>query len=211
VIITGINAAAAVSVAGGQYSIGCTGAFIGTSASVSGNQSLCVRHTSAATNSAQTSTTLTVGGVSGTFSSTTVAIGQDGTPDVFTFVDATNVPLSSTVTSAAVLVTGINIPVVVSITGGTYSVGCSPTYVTAPGSVSGNQTICVRHTSAANNSSTTSTTLTVGGVSDSFVSTTVAASGGGSSGGGALDPLTLGMLAGLPAWRRRRRALASVT
>ena len=204
VIITGINAAATATVTGGDYSIGCTGIFIGTSASVTGQQSICVRHISAATNSTQTTTTLTVGGVSGSFVSTTVAIGQDGTPDVFTFVDAASVSVASTVTSAPVTIAGINVPVSVSVTGGAYSVGCSSTYVTAPGSVSGNQTICVRHTSAATNSSTTNTTLTVGGVTDTFVSTTVAASGGG---GGALDPLMLGMLAGMPAWRRRRRAM----
>jgi hypothetical protein len=137
--------------------------------------------------------------------STTVAIGQDGTPDAFTFVDAANVSLSSTVTSAPVTIAGINVPVTVSITGGAYSVGCSSTYVTAPGSVSGNQTICVRHTSAATNGAQTSTTLTVGGVSDSFLSTTVAASGSGSSGGGALDPWSLGILASLPVWYRRGR------
>ena len=205
VVITGVNAAAPVTVTGGDYSIGCTGTFTSASASMTGNQSVCVRHTSALTNSTQTITTLTVGGVSGTFLSTTVAIGQDGTPDAFTFVDAANVSLSSSVTSAPVTIAGINVPVTVSITGGAYSVGCSSTYVTAPGSVSGNQTICVRHTSAATNGAQMSTTLTVGGVSDSFVSTTVAASGSGSSGGGALDPWTLGILASLPVWYRRGR------
>jgi hypothetical protein len=205
IVIAGINTGVTATVTGGDYSVGCTGVFVATPGSVNDGESVCVRHTSAATNSAVTNTTLTVGGVSGTFLSTTVAIGQDGTPDAFTFVDAANASLSSTVTSAPVTIAGINVPVTVSVTGGAYSVGCSSAYVTAPGSVSGNQTICVRHTSAATNSAQTSTTLTVGGVSDSFVSTTVAASAGGSSGGGALDPWTLGVLACLPVWYRRGR------
>lgn len=210
VIITGINAAATVTVAGGDYSIGCTATFISTPASVTSNQSVCVRHTSAASNSTQTSTTLTVGGISRTFSSTTVAVGQDGTPDAFTLTDAVNVALASEITSLPVTITGINIAVSVSVTGGAYSIGCSPTFVTTPGTVSGNQAICVRHTSAATNSAQMITTLTAGGVSDSFVSTTVPAGsggGGGGGGGGAVDPLMLGMLAGMPAWRRRRHAM----
>ncbi len=208
VTITGISVAVAVSVTDGAYSVGCTPTYVTAPGTVTSNQTICVRHTSAATNSTQTMTTLTVGGVSGTFSSTTVAIGQDGTPDAFTFTDAVNVSLSVTVTSAPVPITGISVAVPVSVTGGSYSVGCSPTYVTTPGSVTSNQTICVRHTSSATNSTLTITTLTVGGVSDSFVSTTIAATGGGGGGGGGtLDPLMLGMLAGLPAWRRRRKSL----
>ena len=90
----------------------------------------------------------------------------------FTFVDQTNVPLSTTITSAAVTITGIAAPATISVTGGTYSIGCGATFTSAAGSISNGQTVCVRHTSAATASTVTNTVLTVGGVADTFTSRT---------------------------------------
>ena len=90
----------------------------------------------------------------------------------FTFVDQTNVPLSTTITSAAVTITGIAAPAAISVTGGTYSIGCGATFTSAIGSISNGQTVCVRHTSAATASTVTNTVLTVGGVADTFTSRT---------------------------------------
>jgi hypothetical protein len=209
VTIAGLTAVAPVSVTGGDYAVGCTGAFVDTAGTVANDQTICVRHTSAAANGTQTSTTLTVGGISDSFTSTTVAaVTPDTTPDAFVFADQTGVALSTAVTSAAVTVTGIGAPAAITVTGGEYSIGCAAGFTTAAGTIANNQTLCVRHTSSAANSAATSTTLTVGGVSDSFTSTTVAADGGGGGGGGgggAVDWWLLGLLAGLPAWQRRRR------
>lgn len=72
VTIAGIDTAAPISVTGGQYSIGCSAGFTTTSSTISNGQSVCVRHTSAATTSTSINTTLTVGGVADTFTSTTV-------------------------------------------------------------------------------------------------------------------------------------------
>ena len=69
------------------------------------------------------STTLTVGGVSDTFTSTTRTL--DSIPDPFSFVDQTGVPLATVITSAVVVLSGYDVNVPVSITGGSYSVGCS--------------------------------------------------------------------------------------
>jgi hypothetical protein len=71
--IGGINAPAPVSVANGSYSVGCTAVFTNQAATISNGQTVCVRHTSAATPSTSITTTLTIGGVSGTFTSTTAA------------------------------------------------------------------------------------------------------------------------------------------
>jgi len=110
-----------------------------------------------------------------------------------------------------VVVTGLDAAAPVTVVDGAYSVGCTATYVSTPGTVINSQTICVRHTSAAANSAVVSTTLTVGGVADTFTSTTVAAAvgggGGGGGGGGAVNPFMLGVLVLLPAWRRRALAL----
>lgn len=210
VSITGLTGAASVTVSGGTYSVGCTATYVSTPGSVANNQTVCVRHTSAAANSVPVSTTLTVGGVADTFTSTTVAaVPPDTTPDPFVFPAQSGVPLSTTVTSAPVIITGINGAAAVSVTGGEYSVGCNDPYTAAAGSVTNNQTLCVRHTSAAANSNQTITTLTVGGTSATFTSSTAAAAvgGGGGGGGGAVNPFMLAVLLLLPAWRRRLAAM----
>ncbi len=73
VSFTGLTADTAISVSGGAYSIGCTDFFITEPGTITPFQSVCVRHTSAPTGSTDTNTVLTVGGVSGTFTSTTVS------------------------------------------------------------------------------------------------------------------------------------------
>jgi VWFA-related protein len=72
VTISGITGPAQISVAGGEYSIGCNSAtFRSSDSMVVQTDTVCVRHTaSVAFNTAKT-TTLTVGGVSGAFTSTT--------------------------------------------------------------------------------------------------------------------------------------------
>ncbi len=173
VTITGIDAASAISVSGGAYSVGCTASYVTTAANVNPGQQVCVRHTSAVTGSTTTDTTLTVGGVSDAFSSTTSAtVPSDTTPNAFTFTDQINVAPSTPVTSAAVTITGIDAPSAISVSGGAYSIGCTTAYATTAATVSAGQQVCVRHTSAANSGTTTNTLLTVGGVSDTFTSTT---------------------------------------
>ena len=96
----------------------------------------------------------------------------DSTPDAFTFTDASEVALSTPVTSDAVTITGTNAPAAVAVSGGEYSIGCTATFTAEPGSISPQQKVCVRHTSAATAETATQTTLTVGGVSGMFTSTT---------------------------------------
>jgi len=348
VVITGINTAAPVSVTGGEYAIGCTGAFSTAAGTVTSNQTVCVRHTSAAANSVTTNTTLTVGGVADTFTSTTQPVpgpggaqsfaggavsildnrggspypstvsvtgmigtltkvtvrlaglthaypddidvalvapgGQavllmsdvggaaglagvsltfdseapgvlpdvtqivagvyrptnvgaadafpapapagtygtaltafngfdpngtwrlhvvddeggdvgsltgwvltvsatntppppDAIPDPYAFTDVSNAAVSTLQTSGAVTITGINAPAPVTVVGGEHAVGCSGAFTTAPGTVTNNQTVCVRHTSAGAFATATNTALTVGGVTDTFTSTTLLAPG----------------------------------
>lgn len=111
--------------------------------------------------------------------------GGDGGPDVrpaqFTFTDQSDVASGTERTSAPVTITGIDAPAPVTVAGGTYSVGCTATYVSTAGTISANQTVCARHTSSASASTATNTTLTVGGVSDVFTSTTAGGVGATSS------------------------------
>ncbi|MGB0220007.1 MAG: pre-peptidase C-terminal domain-containing protein [Sinimarinibacterium flocculans] len=71
VTISGLTGPVPVNVSGGTYSIGCTGSFTGSAGSVENGDTICVRHTSAATGGTTVNTTLTVGGGVDTFSSTT--------------------------------------------------------------------------------------------------------------------------------------------
>ena len=75
--VAGINAAAAISVANGQYSVN-GGAYTAAAGTVNNGDTVTVQHTSASTNSASVTTTLTIGGVNGTFTSTTLSAGLPG-------------------------------------------------------------------------------------------------------------------------------------
>jgi hypothetical protein len=172
VTISGIEVPAPISVTGGEYSVGCTTSFTSTAGTIGNGQTVCVRHTSAATSATTVVTTLTVGGITENFSSTTITF--DTEPVAFTFADQLDVPYGVTRTSNAVAISGINVPVLVTVSGGEYSIGCTATFTDMDGTISNNQAVCVRHTSASVALTATSTTLDIGGVSDVFTTTTSA-------------------------------------
>jgi YVTN family beta-propeller protein len=72
VTITGISAPAPISVAGGSYSIGCIEPYGTAPSTVLNTQTVCVRHTASSAYATAVNTVLTVGGVSDTFTSTTM-------------------------------------------------------------------------------------------------------------------------------------------
>jgi hypothetical protein len=84
VTIAGINQPAAIAVTNGLYSIGCTNTFTNVTGTITNGQTVCVQHTSAATNNGVVTTTLKVGtGGTGTsksvtFSSFTPQISNGG-------------------------------------------------------------------------------------------------------------------------------------
>jgi hypothetical protein len=124
-----------------------------------------VRQTSAAGFLTTTDTVLTIGGVSDTFSSATLA--SDTTPDTFTFVDQTGVALSTVIESAPITVAGINTAASISVAGGEYAISTDGgssygAYTSAVGTVTNGNKVKVRHTSSASNSTATNTTLTIG-------------------------------------------------
>ncbi|MGQ0621550.1 MAG: choice-of-anchor Q domain-containing protein [Panacagrimonas sp.] len=100
----------------------------------------------------------------------------DTTPETFTFTDVTGAALSTVQTSNAVTITGINTAAAISVTGGTYSIGCTATFTSLASTINNNQTVCVRHTASASSNTAVDTTLTVGSVSDTYTSTTATAS-----------------------------------
>ena len=77
VTITGINAAAAIAISGGEYSIN-NGVYTAAGGRVTNGQRVSVRLTSSATPGASTTATLTVGGVSAVFRVSTLAAAAGG-------------------------------------------------------------------------------------------------------------------------------------
>jgi len=106
------------------------------------------------------------------------AAGADTTPDQFTFTDQSGVALSSTITSAAITVTGIDAPAAIEVSGDAsslYDINGSSTFVSTPGTVNNGDTVRARHTSSASYLTATNTAVTIGGVSgvsDTFTSIT---------------------------------------
>ncbi len=170
VTVSGLAAPAPVSVAAGQYSVGCTASYTSAAGTISNGQTVCVRHTSAANLAISTVTTLTIGGVSGTFTSITGP--PDTVPDAFAFVDQAGVALYATITSAPVTITGITAAAPISVTGGVYSIN-GGAFTSAAGTVANGSSVRARHPSAEAPGTSVDTVLNVGGVTDTFTSTTL--------------------------------------
>ncbi|PTB88906.1 hypothetical protein C9928_05110 [Pseudidiomarina aestuarii] len=176
ITVSGIDAPATVSIDGGEYSIGCGSSFTAMNGSIELDETICVRHQSSSEYSTATTTTLTIGGISADFVSTTMADpgpDPDTTPDAFSFESQTDVGLYSVVTSNTIEITGINMETSVSVSNGLYSLGCSGNFTDEAGTLENGASICVQHTAADVCLTDTTTVLTVGGVQGSFTSTTV--------------------------------------
>lgn len=171
VTVSGINSPANISITGGTYSIN-GGAYTSSSGTILNGQTVTVRVTSSGSFSTAVNAVLTIGGVSDTYSVTTLA--SDTTPNAFTFTDVTGATISTQYTSNSITVTGINSPAAISITGGTYNVN-GGSYTSSSGNVSLNDVVTVRTTSSSSFSTAVNVVLTIGGVSDTYTVTTQAA------------------------------------
>ncbi|MCZ8114597.1 hypothetical protein [Silanimonas sp.] len=83
VAISGLTVPAPLSISEGTHSVGCTGTYTSAAASITNGQTVCLRHTSASRASVTTTTTLSIGGVSAEFKSTTAASPRPQTADQF--------------------------------------------------------------------------------------------------------------------------------
>ncbi len=173
--ISGINTASPVSIIGGDFSIN-GGAFV-TSGSITNNQSLAVRVLSSATPGTITSATVSVGGVAATFSVKTAVSAANSIADPFVFNALSNVATNQSFNSNAVTISGINVPTLVTISGGSYSTDGGLSFKTTSSMVSNGQSIIVQLQSSSSNLITTSATLNAGGTMGTFSVTTVAVAG----------------------------------
>jgi hypothetical protein len=79
ITVSGINSPAEISIAGGEYEMNGSGTWTPSTGTVNEGDTVRVRQTSSANNSTSTSTTLSIGGVSGEFSVTTAATDDPNT------------------------------------------------------------------------------------------------------------------------------------
>ena len=170
ITVSGIDTATLISVTGGTYSVNGA-AFTSASGTVNLGNTVKVRKVSAASYSTTENATLTIGGVSDTFSVTTLIDPADTTPDPFHFTDRTNVALSTEYKSNAITVSGIGSATPISIIGGTYAIN-GAAFTSASGTVSLGNTVKLRKMSSSSYATTKNATLTIGGISDTFSVTT---------------------------------------
>ena len=171
------GASTTVSVSGGTYSKN-SGSYTSSNGTASNGDTFSVRHTSSSSFSTGVSTTLTIGGVSDTFTSTTLA--SDTTPNSFSFTDVSNAA-RSTYFYAYVQITGINTSTTVSgSSSATYGFAVSSStaqpsasnFTTSNKTITNGQYLHVRVLSSSSFSTAVGATITVGGVSDTFTVTT---------------------------------------
>jgi len=167
--ITGFAVDAPATIDVGEFQIG-GGPWI-TAGNVPPNSNIRIRHTTAATSMGTVTSTLTVGGVSGSFTSWT----GDAVPNNFGFTAHRDRPASTLVESAPVTIKGLAVKTPARVTGGEVQVDGGP-WTINPVMVQNNSVIRVRHTTAAADLTDTSTTLCVGPVPQevcrAYVSTT---------------------------------------
>lgn len=166
--VSGIDAPTVIAVVGGSYAINA-GAYISTPGMVVSGDTVSVRHTSSALAGSAVSTSLSIGGVADTFTSTTG--GADTTPDPFGFINLTDARRGRVQTSNTITVSGIDAPAPISVVNGQYSVN-GGSFVSGARTVRNGDRLRLRHRSSLRGSTVTTTTLRIGGVSGSFSTTT---------------------------------------
>jgi len=221
ITISGINEATSISISSaGLYSINDGNFRAGSQiAAVTNGDTIQVQHISEVTFNTATTTELTVGGIVGSFTSTTIlpTSNIDVEPDQFEFINKQNVAISSLIVSEPIQITGLNASAPISVSGppsSAYSLDNGDTFVYTPGFVNNGDIVIVKHTSSSAISTDTISTLTIGSVNASFTSTTVSTivedNGGDfgdgesvsmNSGGGALNLLSTLLFFGLLAFR----------
>lgn len=161
---------ASISISAGSYRQGLLGSWETAQSMAYVGDTIWVKNTSSANCTTAVNSVLTIGGVSDTYSITTVA---DTVPTAFSFTDKTNAALSTEYTSDSIVVSGIACDASISIASGTYRKGALGSFTAIQGTVSNGDTVWVKNTSSGTVSTAVNTTLTVGGVSDTYSVTTI--------------------------------------
>ncbi|TQV67248.1 hypothetical protein FKG94_25995 [Exilibacterium tricleocarpae] len=157
--ITGINAVTPIAITGGSYQLNGA-AFTTLDGEVNNGDSLVVRVTSSDQPATSVTATVTVGGIRGDFVVTTLT-EFDEIPDGLTFAAQDNVQPSTAIDSPAVAVSGINIPVPITITGGLYQLN-DGLFTADAGVINDGDSLVVRVTSSDLPATSSTATVTIG-------------------------------------------------
>ncbi len=167
----GFNAAAAITITGGEYSINGA-SYTSGAGTFNPGDSFRVRVTSSSAYNTAVTATVTIGGVSSSYVVTTKAIILDVDP--FTIPEVTGVVINTGVESTTITPTGFNSTVPIAIVNGTYSINGGG-YTSATGTVDPGDTIKVKVTSANDYDLVSTALLTIGDQSALFSVQTQAA------------------------------------
>ena len=170
--VSGINEPSTIRIMNGSYSINGS-VFTNIEGTVNNGSKVQVRHTSSGKWGTTVNTTLTIGDITDTFSSTT-AWGVDTKPNAFNFLDQSNVARLALITSNSLSIRGIDTPTPISITNGQYSVNGAP-FTNMLGIIYNGDRVQLQHTSASTFATKTNTVITIGELSNTFTSKTLAA------------------------------------
>ena len=168
ITIAGINAPTPISIVGGEYAIDDS-LFTDAEGSITNGQTVRVRVLAAETGLTATTATLTIGGISSHFDVTTQV---DITPDAFAFEAQTDVALAALVESNSVTISGLDEPVMISITGGEYSIDGAG-FTPEDGVIQAGESVRLRLEAADTFGTTKTATLLVGNTSADFIVTTI--------------------------------------
>ena len=168
ITIAGINAPTAIEIIGGEYAID-DGLFTDAEGTITDGQTVRVRVLTADTGLTTTTATLTIGGISSHFDVTTQV---DITPDAFAFEAQTDVALAALVESNSVTISGLDEPVMISITGGEYSIDGAG-FTPEDGVIQAGENVRLRLEAADTFGTTKTATLLVGNTSADFIVTTI--------------------------------------
>jgi hypothetical protein len=166
ITVAGIDTASPISITGGTYSKN-GGAYTSTAGTVLVGDTVAVRITSSTSPSTAVNATLSIGGVTDTFTVTTRA--YDTVPTAFTFTAVSSATISTQYVSNSITVAGVDagVNVPISITGGEYAINTGSgfgAFVSAAGNVQLGHQVQTRVTSSASGNTSVSATLNIGTV-----------------------------------------------
>jgi hypothetical protein len=167
-LMEGFDLPLPISVSNGEYRIN-GGAWTSIDSDMEPDSFVELRHYASSEFSATVSTTLTVAGVSADFVSQTVAMDAD--PDPLFFGTASSVATGVEQISPELTLTGFNVPLVISVADGSYSLN-GGAFTTVSGQAVAGDRIRLRHTSASAAGMPVTTVLALGSAYGDFTSIT---------------------------------------
>ena len=167
ITLSWMNTSTWITIINGEYRIGDSGSFTSTAGTVSNGDKITVKNISSNTAWTSVNTEVTIWGIKGIYTITTVA--PDTEPDVFSISDKTNTLINTQYDSDKVKITGINSPTEIGISWNSamYSIN-DGNFTTVSGVVNNGDDIIVRMNSSSNWEESVTTRLTVGWVFTDF-------------------------------------------